>query len=179
MIGRLPLATWLGAATMLAALDVTYVDGLRLNTTPSMPIGLWQVSPSVPEQLHHGSIVTVCLPETPIVRVGFERGYIHSGSCPEGLEPVVKPVAALQGDAVTVRPTGILVNGLPVSGTAQLARDSGGRVLNPMRAGVYVVDPGQVWVLAGRDRRSFDSRYFGPVPVSAIQAEAHPFWVLR
>ena len=164
---------------MLAGLDVTYVEDLRLNTTPSMPIGLWQVSRSVPEQLHRGSIVTACLPETPVVRLGFERGYIHAGSCPDGLEPVVKPIAALQGDAITVRPTGILVNGSPVSGTAQLARDSGGRVLSPMRAGVYVVDPGQVWVLAGRDRRSFDSRYFGSIPVSAIQTEAHPCWVLR
>ena len=164
---------------MLVGLDVTYVEGLRLNTTPSMPVGLWQVSPSVPERLHHGSIVTVCLPETPTVRLGFERGYIHAGSCPDGLEPLVKPIAALQGDVVTVRPTGILVNGSLVSGTVQLARDSGGRILSPVRAGVYVVQPDRIWVLTGRDRRSFDSRYFGEVPTSAVQAEAHPFWVLR
>ncbi len=179
MIGRLPLTAWLGAATMLATLDVTYAEGLRLNTTPSMPVGLWQVSPSVPQRLHRGSIVTACLPEMPVVRLGFARGYIHAGSCRGGLEPVVKPIAALEGDVVTVKPTGILVNGSRVSGTAQLARDSGGRALSPVRAGVYVVQAGQVWLLAGRDRRSFDSRYFGPLPVSAVQAEAHPFWVIQ
>jgi type IV secretory pathway protease TraF len=41
------------------------------------------------------------------------------------------------------------------------------------------VPPGQVWLLSGHDSRSFDSRYFGPVPVANVQGVARPVWVAR
>jgi type IV secretory pathway protease TraF len=40
------------------------------------------------------------------------------------------------------------------------------------------VGSGDIWVLSGHDPRSFDSRYFGPVPVANVQGEARPLWVL-
>ncbi len=168
----------LAMAGMFVGLEAGFAEGFRLNTTASMPVGIWQVTPLIPAQVRRGAIVTACLPDLPVVHQGIARGYIHAGSCPSGIEPVVKPIAAIGGDVVSVGRSGISVNGSAVRGTAQLAQDAGGRALHGVSAGVCTVEPGHVWLLAPRNRRSFDSRYFGEVPASSIQAAARPIWVL-
>jgi hypothetical protein len=54
--------------------------------------------------------------------------YLPAGTCASGYEPLVKPVAAIAGDRVVVSPSGIAVDGWPVAHTAQLVRDSAGRL---------------------------------------------------
>jgi conjugative transfer signal peptidase TraF len=160
---------------MLASADIA---GLRLNGTASMPQGLWQVGAPV-APFRRGEIVTLCPPETLPFREAAARGYLPVGRCPGGLQPLVKPIAANAGDLVTVSAAGVTVNGAPVPGTAPVAWDSAGRPLSPFPAGVYRVAPGEVWLLSGHDSRSFDSRYFGPVPALNVQGVARPLWVLR
>ena len=108
-----------------------------------------------------------------------DRGYLGLGSCPGGVEPVVKPVAAVAGDVITVTPKGIVVNGTALPHTAPLAKDSAGRPLQAVPAGTYRVAPGTVWLSPGHDPRSFDSRYFGPVPIAAIRAGVKPLVTFR
>jgi conjugative transfer signal peptidase TraF len=143
-----------------------------------MPQGLWWMIGDV-GPLGRGEIVIVCPPNTDLTRQGTERGYIETGLCPGGYEPLIKSIAATAGDMVTVDPGGILVNDEPLEGTAQLTQDSAGRPLRGFPAGPYRVAPGEVWILSGRDPRSFDSRYFGPVPATSIQGVTHPVWVAR
>jgi conjugative transfer signal peptidase TraF len=164
------------AALILGALVAARFAGLRLNTTDSTPRGLWRVEQDKP--IERGDIVAICPPGNSVIREAAGRGYIPVGDCPGGYEPLVKPVAAVSGDVVTVAPDGIAVNDKPVENTTQLAHDSTGRPLHPMPAGTYRVEPGQLWLLSGHDPRSFDSRYFGPMPVSSVQAVARSVWVI-
>jgi conjugative transfer signal peptidase TraF len=177
MDGR-ALATVATGAILVAGLAGADMAGLRLNVTPSMPVGLWRMVPDR-APLRRGEIVVVCLPDTALARVGAVRGYIPSGSCPSGSEPLVKPIAATAGDVVAVSAAGVAVNGQAVNDTAQLAQDSAGRPLIAVAAGAYPVAPKEVWLLSGHDPRSFDSRYFGPVPEANVQGLALPIWVLR
>ena len=163
---------------MLAGLTSANTAGLRFNATPSMPVGFWRMVPNH-AQLQRGEIVVVCPPDTAPLRMGQERGYIAPGTCPGGSEPLVKPIAAVSGDVVAVSTAGVAVNGSSVPGTAQLSRDSAGRPLRQVPAGAYPVAPGEVWLLSGHDPRSFDSRYFGPVPQANVQGVARPLMVLR
>jgi conjugative transfer signal peptidase TraF len=165
-------------ALMVGTLATANVAGLRLNSTPSMPRGLWRVVGN-DAPLYRGEIVTLCPPDTEPIRQGAERGYIPPGSCPSGYEPLVKPIAATAGDTVAVTSAGVVVNGEPVRGTAQLAHDSAGRPLHAFPAGSYRVAQGDVWLLSGHDVRSFDSRYFGPVPAANVQGAARPVWTVR
>lgn len=165
-------------ALLIAAMGAAQLGGLRVNSTASMPRGIWYVAPVVAAALRRGEIVSVCLPDAAPLREAAARGYVQAGSCPGGYEPLVKPVAAVAGDTVTVAPDGLAVNGLPIESTAQLARDSAGRPLQPLAAGAYRVEPGQVWLLSGHDPRSFDSRYFGPVPTVNVLGVAHPVLVI-
>jgi conjugative transfer signal peptidase TraF len=151
--------------------------GLRVNATASMPRGLWRVRAGEP--VERGEIVVICPPNRTEFRQAVRRGYIPIGRCPGGYEPLVKPVAALASDVVTVTPGGIVVDGAPVANTAPLAKDEAGRTLHPFPIGSYRVRRGELWVLSGHDPRSFDSRYFGAVPASNIIGAARPLWVLR
>ena len=164
-------------AIVMAGLAGANTAGLRFNATPSMPVGFWRIMPNH-APLRRGEVVVVCPPDTAPLRMGQARGYIPPGSCPGGSEPLVKPIAAVSGDVVAVSAAGVTVNGRSVQGTAQLSRDSAGRPLEPVPAGAYPVTPGEVWLLSGHDPRSFDSRYFGPVPESSVQGVTRPFMVL-
>lgn len=161
---------------VLGALAGAQALGFRVNTTASMPVGLWRVAPLAAE-LRRGEIVTACPPDTAGTREAAARGYLPAGLCPGRYEPLVKRIAAVPGDVVTIARAGISVNGEPVHGTAQLVRDSAGREMRLVPAGAYQVGPDQVWLLSGHDPRSWDSRYFGAVPVEKVQAVARPVWV--
>jgi len=178
MMSRRAVTMCGAGATLLAVMAIAYQAGMRINMTPSMPIGLWAIASAraIPSR---GDIVTVCLPNGAALRQAMQRQYIAAGACPDGAEPLVKPVAATGGDLVTVTAAGISVNATPVANTAPLARDEAGRVLRPIPTGSYRVVPDQLWLLSGHDPRSFDSRYFGAVPIANVLGIARPLWVLR
>ena len=117
-----------------------------------------------------------CCATDAAARMGIERGYVGVGGCPSGIEPLVKPVVAVDGDVVDVLPSGLVVNGVPLLGTVQLRQDLGGRVLTGMSSGRYLVRSGQ-WVASNRDVLSWDSRYWGAVPLVNVLGRAHPIWV--
>jgi len=174
---KLPVVMMLTGAVTMGAFAGGEAAGLRVNLTASMPRGLWQVRAGAP--VGRGETVAICPPNRADIRQAAGRGYIPPGRCPGGYEPLIKPVAALGGDVVTVIAGGIFVNADPVANTRPLSRDEAGRTLHPFPAGTYRVPPGELWLLAGHDPRSFDSRYFGAVPVTNIIGVARPLWVLR
>ena len=172
------VAVCAAGALLLGTLLTARVAGLRVNATPSMPRGLWRVT-MAETPLRRGQIVTVCPPDTPAIHKAARRGYIPAGTCPGGYEPLVKPIAAVARARVNVSAAGVAVNGAPIASTAQRAEDSAGRPLESVAAGIYQVARGEVWILSAHDPRSFDSRYFGPVPVESIRGEARPVWVIQ
>lgn len=137
--------------------------GLRINTSTSMPRGLYR---AVAEELHRGALVAACLPEE-VARLGLGRHYLGPGECPGGAEPVVKMVAALGGDLVEVTEQGVRINGEVLPQSAPLAADRGGRPLTRF-AGSHRLRPGEVWLHSSYEVRSWDSRYYGPVAEAEI-----------
>lgn len=86
----------------------------------------------------------------------------------------MKPVVALAGDMVAVSSAGVTVNGQMLVRSEPLSRDGAGRPLPQAESGPVGV--GQVWVLSGHSERSFDSRYFGPIPHAQLTAILRPLW---
>jgi conjugative transfer signal peptidase TraF len=142
-------------------------SGIRINTTPSLPIGLYieTTSPS--------NLIEFC-PSGPFASLAAQRGYRNPGNCADGASPLLKPLVAKAGDIVDLSKAGISVNGHLLTNTVPLARDTERRPLQHFPYGRYVVPSGQVWVASTYNPRSFDSRYYGGVPVSAIQAHLRP-----
>lgn len=152
--------------------------GFRLNTSSSMPRGIWRIAP-LPAHIDRDMIIMACLPSGPIARMALQRGYVGLGDCPSGAEPLLKPVAAVAGDVVQVTQAGVAVNSTLIPNTILMARDGAGRALPAMPIGEYIVPPGSVWLLSSYSPDSFDGRYFGSIPATSIQAAASPVWVFR
>jgi len=133
-------------------------------TDSSCPIGIYRL---VRKPIERGQLVEACLPNT-IASYGIAREYLASGRCPNGAEPVIKIVGATRGDRVDLSSEGIRVNGVALPQSATLSRDSRGRDVQTLRRGTYQTPNNLVWLFGLHDARSWDSRYFGPVPVECI-----------
>jgi conjugative transfer signal peptidase TraF len=146
--------------------------GLRLNLTNSVPVGLYLISdrPDAP-------LIEFCPPE-PFGTLSRARGYREAlrFGCPAGAKPLLKPVAAKPGDVVSMSSTGMAVDGKRIPHTAPQHLDSAGRPIPAWPSGVYEVQNGMLWVASSFNSHSFDSRYFGPVPESAVLHHLRPLW---
>ncbi len=171
------LAAWLLIAPLAAGVSHARELGYRLNTTPSLPRGLWRVLPLAAAPAR-GDIVSFCPPLTPLFREAKARAYLGAGACPGGFEPMLKPIAGLPGDQVELSEAGLAVNGTLLPNSKPLAADPSGRPLKPLAPGRFTIPHGSILLVSGHNPQSFDSRYFGPVPIHAVQSLAHPVLII-
>ena len=159
-------------AALLVASVLTggWALGIRLNLTASLPLGLY-IATDQPTDY-----VAFCLGGQP-EKIALARQYITSGHCPGGGTPLLKLIVARPSDSVTYSHAGIAVNGKLLPNTAPQLRDALGRPLATYPFGTYAVPHGTFWVASSYDGRSFDARYWGPLPSSAIRLHLRPLWV--
>lgn len=160
------------AAVATLATASAYAVGYRVNLTPSMPVGVWQVAAD--NEFARGDVVWACPPDTSALRHAHRYGYIPAGFCPSGMAPLLKPVVAVAGDMVTLSEAGLIVNGNLVPNSAPLRADGHGIPLPRLPFGSGVVRDGQVWLISSYNPASFDSRYFGPVSAALVDGRARP-----
>ncbi len=176
--GRLdpaPLRTlgWCGLAVAAMGLCAGVV-GIRINTSYSLPLGLY-----IATHDNRARLIEFC-PEGVFSEQSARRGYRTAGfACPDGAVPLLKPIVATEGDQVEISPEGIAVNGALLPKTRALSVDWAGRALNPFPCGTYRVQSGTVWVASTYNRGSFDSRYMGPIRFEQIRTRLRPLWLLK
>ena len=159
-----------GAAGMVAA-ALAWAAGARINTTRSIPLGLYWVSGA---PLARGAFVLVCPPKAPVFDAARARGYLGAGFCPGGYGYLMKRILATQGDVVTVSDEGVRVNGALLPSSAPRAMDGAGRALPRVRSEPYALGASEVLLMSDASRTAFDARYFGPLPRAQIQAVLAP-----
>jgi conjugative transfer signal peptidase TraF len=160
------------ATTALVACVVAVPSAvpLRLNLSKSEPRGLYRVASSI--SVHRGSLVSLCV-DRELIAEGVERRYIGRGSCPNGLEPVLKKVVGEEGDVVETTEGSVAVNGKELKASRTSLVDSSGRTLEHFPWGAHRLSQGELWVFSTRDR-SWDSRYFGPRRMEEVEAVVEP-----
>jgi conjugative transfer signal peptidase TraF len=168
----IPLTFVAAPAAVVAVALGAGLAGIRINTSPSLPMGLYRITADPA-----ASLVEFC-PPMQYDQSSVARGYRTSGMCPDGGAPLLKPVIARAGDVVELSEAGIAVNGNVLPHTAARAVDSKGRTLRPWPAGRYVVTAGTIWLASSYNDYSYDSRYFGPVPTAAILHPLRPVCTL-
>jgi conjugative transfer signal peptidase TraF len=173
---RFGLAGWRMAVMLAASWGALWVWGMRLNTSASIPTGLWREQ-AINRPIQRGDVVAICPEASAIFRLAKSRGYLENGWCAGRLEVMFKPVAAIAGDVVVVNLTGITVNGVTIAHSAALPADSQRRPLPAQPPGVYVVGPAEAWLISDWNEHSFDSRYFGAIATRNIRGLLKP-WAL-
>lgn len=159
----------------LAALGLFWVSGLRVNATASMPRGIYRLVPGAPER---GDLVSLCL-EKDFAILALDRGYLRHGSCPNGLEPLLKHVAGMPGDRLETSQNGIAINGRLWPQSRAVSRDGHDRPMPEARnVGSRTIPDGLALVLSDRHPGGFDSRYFGLVSIATLQ-KVEPVFLLN
>jgi conjugative transfer signal peptidase TraF len=166
--GSAAVGLWLAAAAAASQ------SGVWINVSPSLPMGIYRTVGAMGAP-GRGRIVLVCLPAT-IARLARRRGYLGRGPCPGDAGRLGKVVAAVAGDTVDVEARGVTINGRLIEASAPRARDHAGRPLARVGPGAWVVPAGTVFLLATRHPLSFDSRYYGAVPIANVVQTLRPIY---
>jgi conjugative transfer signal peptidase TraF len=132
-----------------------------------VPIGLYRVQ--AVGQLIVTDLVVTFPPE------GLSTFLAEGGYLPRGV-PLIKRVLALPGQTVCREKLLITVDGIDM-GVAR-ERDRRGRVL-PSWQGCRALAEGEVFLMNWDEPASLDSRYFGPLPTTAIVGRAVPLWTFE
>jgi conjugative transfer signal peptidase TraF len=137
------------------------------NASESVPVGLYSVQ--APDDLIVTSLV-VAIPPEPLASFLAEGGYL-----PHGV-PLIKRILAVPGQSVCRNELRIVVDGIDMGEARE--RDRRGRAL-PVWQGCRVIALGEVFLMNWDEPASLDSRYFGPIPLSAILGRAKPLWTFE
>ncbi len=154
-------------------LVLAHQSGLRLNTTRSIPLGLYRMST---DSIERGAYVLWCPPEGPEFDLAKERGYIGAGFCPGGYGYMMKKVLAVHNDVVSVTEEGITINGTLVLASQPFEADSMGRPLPRFRVSDHILAPSELLLMSDTNSRSFDARYFGLIDRDHIQGLIYPIF---
>ena len=153
-------ATSVGGIALLLLGSAFQVAGARINTSKSIPVGLYWTTRTPMER---GAYVLFCPPPSGVFNEARERGYIGAGFCPGGYGYLMKQVAATARDTVTATSEGVRVNGEQWPQSMPRIVDKAGRRLPRFQADGYVLGQAEVLLMSDGSLTAFDGRYFGPV----------------
>lgn len=151
----------------LSAFVAAHLAGYRLNITNSEPIGLYRVTNEAPKR---GDLATFCLAaDNSYSKISSDRNYLgFSMLCPSGQKPLLKGVAGVSGDLVTIHYKIIQVNRtLYVVDNTRATDRNGLPLMSLLSSGV--IPEGKALLLSTHHKDSFDSRYFGLVDASTLR----------
>lgn len=134
------------------------VIGIRINTSPSLPIGVWKIRKV----------------DTRFLRIG-DSVAIRKSCIPGASAHLLKLVAALPGDVIGRSEDHVYRNGceLPLS-TIKASNSRSEKIDNVNYP--LVVPEEHIW-LHSNHVNGFDSRYFGPIPAQkAVIGRAILLW---
>ena len=156
-----------------AALLGGWMMGVRIVTTPSVPLGLYRTHPARANEVNRGAFV--CIRALSDYAPSQLREAVRERGHPSTW---IKVVTGLPGDVASrsLTPARVEINGVGLRASAILATDSKGRRL-PVPTYPVVIQPNHIW-LSSLHPLGYDSRYFGPVDMRAISCVAEPLWTL-
>ena len=176
----LRVIAWI-TALLLSLAGLAYQQGYRLNTSQSYPPGLYLLN-ALATHYQVGDLVLFCPPDNDAIKLGLDRQYIEAGRCHSHTVPIIKRIAAMEFDSVALDAL-ISINDQILPNTTILTLDAKER---PLPAYTYrdkqtFVMPHDTAFLYSdhAPKISFDSRYFGIVPLKNIQGIIKPIWIFR
>ncbi len=136
--------------------------GFRINMTPSLPKGIYQLIKTDPKKYKKGDLVIFDLPKDAKKRGRAQNGW--------GFRPFLKNVMGVPGDIIEIKKETVHINGIALKNGKILKQDRRGRELKS--CGDITLSGNQFFVMALYNPKSYDSRYFGPIDKNMIKGKA-------
>ncbi len=155
----------LGVGLLGSTIVMAPLPRLVWNASASAPVGLYANAPGTP--VTRGDMV-IARPPAAMRPLAAARGYLPADV------PLVKRVAAVEGDTVCAFGQEILLDGRQVA--ERLPVDGHGRAL-PWWNGCRRLAHGQYFLMMTGNAASFDGRYFGISEAADILGKARALWL--
>lgn len=134
-------------------------ERLILNTTASVPRGLWLKVDGLPKKGDFVQVPIEAFSSTEWVPPEYFRKNIWDKN-----KPFLKKVAGISGDLIKQSDNGLIsINGVPFPDSAPLSHDRGGRFLKAFSLPVTLAYD-EVWLMSDSPF-GFDSRYLGTAKI--------------
>jgi len=148
---------------------ISFKLGLYINTSDSIPTGVYLQEFGANKKLQRGKFVAFCPPNKPIFQTAKQRRYIAVGLCAGSLGIILKQVAAIAGDIVSINQDGVMVNGRLLPFSKPLIADNQQRSLPQISLHNYQLKDDEILLMTDHNPASFDARYFGVINASAVK----------
>jgi len=143
------------------------------NTTSSFPLGFYKISKST--QYKKGDLVSFCAMPSRIIDRMIEQGYTQKNSlCPHQTPQLLKKIVGLEGDRVKIGKR-VSINNNEIKNSKIFMQDRAGNPLTVQLS--QTIEKDKFWAMSDYNERSFDSRYFGQVPLKNIIGIAVPIMI--
>ena len=155
--------------------------GVRINLSPSMPKGLYQLvrcDETVGLDAAVGDRVAIDTKKASSnARLSFFRslGWLSTSGRSDDL--LMKTVVGVGGDEVTEEDGRLYVNDQPLTRSASRRHRVVGTLSLPLVELLQRVNEDAIW-LSSDHEKGIDSRYFGPIARSLIACEVEALWTL-
>ena len=150
-----------------AALPILLVRSfLVINTTSSLPPGIYYRTFGEPKR---GDIVLISPPDKPAFKEALKQGILTSGNSEAGTCPLIKVIAAADGDKIEIQKDGMFVNSKKLANSQRQNL----QIDNMAKLPISKKLQGEV-LLYTPHPLSFDSRYFGLVDRSSVISSIKP-----
>lgn len=153
---------------------IIYKLGYRVNVSESYPRGIYKTISK--RNIEYGDFVMFCPPNSKLMQNALKRGYVLRGMCEGGFYPLLKKVAALQGDRVEVDKY-VYINGKKQPKSRLYTQDPKGNPLPKTKDNNITVPKGYMFLLSDYHELSFDSRYLGLIEKNTTISLMKPFYI--
>ena len=161
---------------MLAA---CIANNMRINITPSYPLGLYQQQQIQDPAACKGQLVLVCPDRgNPVIRKAVELKILPPGTdhSPWRHVPLMKMLVGTPGDKVTVTDQGISINDHRLK-NSKIKFEVFELLIHPGYN--HTLRSNEYWVMSNYNPNSLDSRYIGPVSGSQIKQRVKPIITIK
>lgn len=147
------------------------------NMTQSEPLGYYFSATFLP--IKKGNLILTCLTKQDYKSVFNNLGLKDvKGECPDGMPYLLKRVAGVEGDIVSVNNNYIYINGVKQANSIQY-QEGRGVPLYPLPANyIHELQTNEYFVL-GHTVHSVDSRYFGVINRLDVFSRAIPIYLFN
>ncbi len=152
----------------LIFMGVLKVEGKNytINKTKSLPRGIYRLYP--PVDLHKGDIIVFEIPKS--AELMFKRGYVSN------IDTLMKKLAAFSKDEIKIENNEVIIGSKNWGKIYD--KDNLNRGLKKLEKEQMRPSENEILALSDVDK-SFDGRYYGPIPIKSIKHKAKPVFIFK